>query len=240
MARAFVNASNQYLEYNGAVLTAPPVTFAAWYRPASNISCHLVSLSNSGATDWLSLQGGASGQVIAQEYDGTAFPSSTSATGLLSAGVWAHVAGVFASHSSRTVYVNGTPATTNTGTAAVTGLNKTDIGAVYNAAALNTGFMANGDLAEVVAWNVALTDAEVAAHALGISPLLIRPTALIAYWPLLGTTSPEIDLIGRYELTVTGATAAAHPRISLASGPQVFTMKMPAVAGGQGRMFQVF
>jgi hypothetical protein len=72
---------------------------------------------------------------------------------------------------------------------------------------------ANGTIAEVGVWNVALAAADFLALSKGISPLLVRPDALVAYWPLIGHASPEIDLRGRNELTVTGATQVAHPRI---------------------------
>lgn len=41
-----------------------------------------------------------------------------------------------------------------------------------------------GDISEVGYWNVALTDADVAVLAKGVSPLLVRPEGLVAYWSL--------------------------------------------------------
>ena len=72
-----------------------------------------------------------------------------------------------------------------------------------------------GDLAEAAVWNVALTDAEVAALARGIHPFLIRPDALVAYWPILGRYSPEINLKSNSAtMAIQGTLSqAAHPRI---------------------------
>ena len=35
----------------------------------------------------------------------------------------------------------------------------------------------------------------------GISPLLVRPGGLVAYWPLIGNASPEIDPVGGINLS---------------------------------------
>jgi hypothetical protein len=77
-----------------------------------------------------------------------------------------------------------------------------------------TDFM-SGDIAEAAMWDVALGDDEVLMLGVGFSPLCIRPQSLVAYWPLVGRHSPEIDMIGKFDMTVTGAAAANHPRIFL-------------------------
>jgi hypothetical protein len=72
----------------------------------------------------------------------------------------------------------------------------------------------NGTLAEMAVWSTALSAAEVASLANGFSPLLIRPSALVAVWPLLGPFNPELDL-WKNNLAgtlVNGPAAAAHPR----------------------------
>ena len=56
----------------------------------------------------------------------------------------------------------------------------------------------SGLIAETAIWSAALTDAEVAALARGISPLRIRPESLVCYWPLVRT---DQDLVGGYDLT---------------------------------------
>jgi hypothetical protein len=67
-------------------------------------------------------------------------------------------------------------------------------------------------LAEAAIWNVALSDTEVAALAAGYSPKTIQPTALVAYWPLIGDWTPEIELISGQNFTIQGSlTQGAHP-----------------------------
>lgn len=62
-------------------------------------------------------------------------------------------------------------------------------------------------------WNVALSDTDAAVLALGYSPLLVRRSALVSYWPLLGFYSPEIDLLSSTGITLTGTTQSAHTRV---------------------------
>jgi len=51
-----------------------------------------------------------------------------------------------------------------------------------------------GRLCEIAFWTAVLTAAEIRALAGGVSPKVIRPLALKAYWPLWGTVLPEVDL----------------------------------------------
>ncbi len=61
-------------------------------------------------------------------------------------------------------------------------------------------------------WNVALTDSEIATLAEGVSPLRVRRDALVYYCPI-GGQSPEIDIIGGVNMTVTGTTVDEEPPI---------------------------
>jgi hypothetical protein len=74
----------------------------------------------------------------------------------------------------------------------------------------------DGDIAEYGIWNIALADADVVALALGVSPLLVHPEALVFYAPLLSpVVNPEIELMRPRNLTPSASvpTLAAHPRI---------------------------
>jgi hypothetical protein len=78
----------------------------------------------------------------------------------------------------------------------------------------------NGRIAEAGIWNVALSDREVAALASGVHPARMRPDALVAYWPLWGDDSPELDWHPsggtRYPMTLTGTpTKANHAPIAI-------------------------
>lgn len=212
MARTFVAASSQSLGYVGAPLTTVPLTLACWFKPASvagGTNKSLVSLDDGAANEFL-LRSVASGGAVAA----VANTGISTTAGTQSNGVWGHAAAVFASSTSRTSYLNGVAATVDTTNVTPSGINGTHVGRLWAASQF-----ADGDIAEVAIWNVALSAADMAALALGISPSMIRPDALVFYAPLIGVGSPEPDLVGRRNLTVTGATAAAHTRIQVPSNP---------------------
>lgn len=140
--------------------------------------------------------------------------SVANSAGSFTANVWTHIAGVFASTSSRTVYLNGT----STSNGATRTPNTPD--EVFIARA-DTSYGA-ADVAEAGIWNVALTDSEIASLARGVSPRDIRPGSLVSYWRLMGRSSPEPDFVGRYDLTLFNTpTQAAHPRIVRHGGGRV-------------------
>ena len=124
-----------------------------------------------------------------------------------SAGTWTHAAGVWSSLSSRTAYINGGSSGTNTSSQNAITLTRAQIAA--NAAAATNRM--NGLIAEVGIWNAALTDAEIASLAKGMTCDKIRPQSLVFYAPLVR------DLIDQKGgLTITNnnsATVANHPRV---------------------------
>jgi Concanavalin A-like lectin/glucanases superfamily len=241
VARTFVAASSQKLYAATAALTAAPLTLACWYRTTTSAWKGLISLAHpsNGFTGefavGLTSAGAGIGatRVVAEVNGGTGGTSAVSSISYSQAGVWEHAAAVFTSSTARAAYLNGTNKGTATLSATPSGITDTWLGADI------FGDFHDGDLAEVGIWSIALSDLEVAVLAQGISPLLVRPEALVYYAPLLGQYAPEIDLVGRRNLTVTGATAAAHPRVWL-------PWQRPAVAkattgrGVTGQMFAVF
>lgn len=243
MARTFVAASSQLLGAASSPITALPATIACWLKPATtNLTprAYFATIGKNAAGGYLalaSIPSGAPAALTAEQYDGTTDGTATHGT-TLSAGVWQHAAAVFASSTSRSIYLNGTGKVTDTTSVvgSLAAFNQTTVGAYRDSAASD---YVNGDMAEFAVWNVALTDADVAVLALGVSPRLVRPDALVFYAPLNGAYSPEIDLVGHRDLTLTNApAAAAHPRL-FTPAPSAFTTKAPAVLSG-GNMFLVF
>lgn len=219
MARVFTAASSHFLEKAGAVVTAVPLTMACWYKPvATNALYVLMMMGDSAAsTDYFYLYQNSNNTVVAQAADASAANFAVTSAGT-SAGAWTHACAVFSANDARAAYVNG--GSKGTGTDARTpnpiGVINTLFGARYSGGTKN--LFLNGSLAECGIWNAALDDAEVLALSKGISPLLVRTTSLVAYWPLIGNFSPEIDLRGRNELTVTGAVQGAHSPIFYPQG----------------------
>jgi hypothetical protein len=134
----------------------------------------------------------------------------------VSTGTWNHGCAVFASTTSRTVYLNGTAATTDT-TAIAEGANTLlTIGTRYAASTKIDWFP--GSIGEVGYWNVALTQDEITALSKGVSPRFIRPQSLIDHIPLIGRDSPEIGTKGG-SYALTGTSNADHPRIFYPNSP---------------------
>lgn len=236
MARTFANTTADNLQLAASAITAAPVTLSAWVNLAAvgTVVRTIIDINNSASAQFRNcfrLEMNTTETIQART--GSASASSASQTaGALTAGTWAHAGAVFASTTSRTAYLNGTAATTETTSRAVTGINQVTIGVESH----SSGTLAlpwNGEIAEAAVWDVALDAGEMAALAKGVSPLLVRPTSLIYYWPIVGKYSPEIDLISAGDMTVTGTAAAAHPRVFLPKRSRVrrFTT---AVAGGLG------
>ena len=103
------------------------------------------------------------------------------------------------------VYINGVLDNANNNTGPIPS-------AIYsNAANLLLGSNLNGDLAEVGIWNAALTAAEIASLAKGMTCDKVRPQSLVFYAPLIRNLQ---DVRGG--LTITNhntATVANHPRV---------------------------
>jgi hypothetical protein len=236
MARNFNNTTADRLTLASSAITAAPVTIVAWVRltAVGTVSREIVTLRNSASGSGLNcfdVLMNTNETVSARTATGAANSVSTSAASL-SAGAWAHVGGVFASATSRTAYLNGTAATTETTSRVPTGINSAAIGVTPHTSG-SFSLPWRGEIAEVGIWDVALDAGEMTALSKGISPLLVRPASLVYYWPILGKYDPEVDRVSTNALTVTGTTqAAAHPRIMY---PRLVTparMILPVAGGG--------
>jgi hypothetical protein len=213
MSRSF-NGTSDYLIHNTALVTTTPLTMVCWAKwDALGTAGILMRIGDNAATSGLlncfSIRKNASDAVIASTANATT--QGNSSITITNANQWYHVAGVFTSSTSRTVYVDGTAGTANTTSLTPSGLDDTTIGAATYTGGIIT-YM-NGSIAEAGIWNVVLTAAEISSLSKGISPLSIRPGNLLAYWPLIGKSSPEIDSHGRYEMTLTGTSDSDHPRV---------------------------
>jgi hypothetical protein len=205
MAYNFTSASSQRLSIASTPVTATPLTMSAWFRRATiSANTALVCLSQPAApAHILSLRSNL--QVGAGSFDGN-FAQSLSGT-TVSQDVWTHGAGVWASTTSRTAYQNGVAGTTNTSSINPT-VDRIGIGALNRTSPAE---FFNGDIAEVGIWNAALTAAEIASLADGMTCDKVRPQSLVFYAPLVRDL---IDYKGGLTITNNNtATVANHPRV---------------------------
>jgi hypothetical protein len=86
----------------------------------------------------------------------------------------------------------------------------------------------DGRLCEFAVWTDLLSNAELLAYTRGVSPLLIRPSALVEYIPMLRNN-------GSAKLaapSVTGTAVQNHPRVIYPARPQIVTAPSSVVAPG--------
>jgi hypothetical protein len=214
---AVARASSQYAaSTTSPITTAPAVcSLACWYKPSS--------IANGTALGIGDLQSTSRYFALGMDGTGKAFFEPTGATalstGTLTNGAWSHIAGVQASASSRSAYLNGTAgsAQTSTVTSASETLEEVTIGGLQ----LNgtrTSF-AGGEIAECAIWSVALTAAEVLMLSRGVSPLLVRAASLVFYCSCLKAATPEQDIRGGRTLAFGATTkaptkGASHPPVA--------------------------
>ena len=210
MAYDFTTASSQYLS-SPAPVSSVPLTIACWFNAKNTTTAHsLVALTpDTGTIDRrFALIGLNSGinpvRFFCSPTDGTAADTTTGFT----ANNWFHACGVAASSTSITAYINGGSSSSPTGTISPSGINTVGIGARYV-----NGWSSFADcrIAEVGIWNVALTQAEIASLAKGMTCDKIRPQSLVFYTPLVRNL---IDQKGGLTITNTNsATVTTHPRV---------------------------
>lgn len=199
MSRDFPGATTDYLSLGDVAaldITGTALTLAAWIRPDAVVSRAIIAkYDNAGtqATKQYMLDLG-SGSVIVMRVDDGAGEDVAVGTTVLTAGSWYAVAGVKngTGADALKVYLNGTQEASATSNRTI---QNTATGVTIGRYA-DAGGAFDGRIAEAGVWNVALTAAEIAALAKGVSPLLVHPGNLKGYWPIWGIASPEADLSG--------------------------------------------
>ena len=212
MARLFDDASSQYLSNANAIVTAVPCSMAAWiYKDDAAAAGTILSVGASATTAQMLLFYSSAEDVTARSISVLAGSASATSSGAGSNNAWIHAAGVWRTSTSRDAYRDGVNKGSNATDITPLLLDRTFIGQSANSTG---GVFMPGRIAEAAIWNVALSDADVAALAKGVCPLHVRPDGLVAYWPLIGRNDPEPDFVGGYAMTLNAApTQAAHPRV---------------------------
>lgn len=201
MART-IGSGAYLLQSSGALVTGFPLTFASWG--------YFTSLANVQQIFLLMLDATHSffGQVATPStgyYTGVNGGDFVCGANQYTTNSWNHFCTVFASATSRAAFVNG-------GNKATSAVNVSFAAAGLCAIGdTNTPTNNNMTLADWAVWNVALTDAEVAALARGISPTLIRPANLKYFMPLEAGAGYAINRAnGGSPFAVTGTPTAAN------------------------------
>jgi hypothetical protein len=226
MAYNFVAASSQYLTIGSSsnLVFDKDDTFTTagwWYIPSVATGAYQLlnkqqnsgnstgwnlayvhNIPRLGATNWVSINKRNNSASNSESIGDFTVPSAT----------WTHMAAstISANASDSKLYGNGSLLSTlvfaNTLTSAITNAVVPQINGRNGANNLNS-FQA----AEVGIWNVALTDAEVASLAKGMTCDKVRPQSLVFYAPLVRSLQ---DVRGGLTITNNNtATVANHPRV---------------------------
>ena len=214
MAYSFTRASDQYLEspYSSAIKNNN-FTLSAWIYPVTEnivryILAQKVVTSDSDATanyDFVLL---ANNTARIRLHPNTVISAISSGTFGLN--TWSHIAATYNGNNLQ-LYRNGVA----DGSAAYSSTwggnnNPLSIGRNPTTTVSNRNSW-SGNLAEVGIWNTAITAAEVASLAKGMTCDKIRPQNLVFYAPLVRNL---IDQKGGLTITNNnGATVASHPRV---------------------------
>lgn len=204
MASDFSTAGTRNLQANSPI-TAVPMTLSCWFNtPANSVQKTLMSVGVAGAVHRCLLQ--ISSTNTLQAFTIGSISVSSNYPTAITGNVWNHSCGVFAATNSRTAYLNGDAATTNTSSSTQNPLDNIAIGARW---ATTLGVYMRGLMADVGIWNVALTLDEIRSLAGGVACDKVRPQNLVFYAPLV---REFIDKKGTI-ITNNGVTVADHLRI---------------------------
>jgi hypothetical protein len=205
------NGTSQSLSTASTPVTVVPLTIACWFYPDTITTNYtLLQISNGTALERFGIAalGAVAGDPVRAFSLQNGVGAVADSTVGFSASSWQHACGVFSTTNSRSVFLNGTNSSTNTGASTPVGVNKIEIAFRTD---VTPGLFLDGRLAEVGIWNAALTAQEVASLAKGMTCDKVRPQSLVFYAPLVR------DLIDQKGgLTITnnnGATVNQHPRV---------------------------
>jgi hypothetical protein len=211
MAYDFTTANSQFLTTGSTPITSEPLTIAVWFNRKNTSAQHAIVGVDRGTQAGNGFHAivcpPTTSTINAVSNDGTASAALSTATYTLN--TWNHGCGVFSSSNNRSIYLNGFQDNTSITNRNVRLLSNISIGARYAGGII--GATASCLIAEVGIWNIALTAAEIASLAKGMTCDKIRPQSLVFYAPLVR------DLIdakgGRTITNNNGATVANHPRV---------------------------
>jgi hypothetical protein len=190
-----------------------PATICAWVKPR-------VSPAADAGFVWQSNTSGANGSLLAlyvrsadtvraTAQNSSFSGSSSTTTGTVNVGSWNIACGVWVSTSSRTAWLNGTAATTDTAAVTTGVLNQTNIGSVREAGTTSSNFF-DGDVGTIWYWNTAASTAQLTSIALGWDGCFIKPVGCKRLFVTGNGT--EISSAGE-TFSLVGTTKADHHRI---------------------------
>lgn len=189
MSVLFTSANSDRLMLNTLAVTAKPLSMACWFNVASSgTNRTFVSIGKNNATSQrnnIYFGTSTTGKIAVRQFVNEAF-SSVNTTTSHSTGVWQFAGAVLPTSGNAKAVLNTEIVSGTFTTTTPPGMNATAVGAQHYLSSGWADYM-NGYVAEAAIWNVALTDADLGILAVGFSPELVRPEALVFYAPLIGS-----------------------------------------------------
>lgn len=223
-----IDFSSGYILKNQTLIATYPFTLACWIYPdVVNIEQAPLALIDKDSVNsyFCDLHVYPNGTCGLRAFNGSVYEETTPA-GAISASTWTHLCGVYTSATSRSAYKNGGTKTTTTTSVTLGNLDRVLTGAMlFEGQSILQPF--DGKAAEVAIWDVALSDAEVAILALGVSPRLVRPASLKFYLPLVRDI---VDYRNSTSPTTLNTSVFNHPRVIYSRGG--FSPGVPSASGG--------
>ena len=203
-----LSGSGQYLSVSNGIVSAYPYSFVCWVKIASLPSANsaLISLgSTSTSNEYTELYVSTTGAVGGWS-DDTNGGVGAITTATMSTGAWHLAVAVFSSATSRTVYLDGANAASNTTSRTPTGFNASGLGVVFTGTGTAHSLL-TGSIAYCTIYNVALTSTDVTNlwnSGSGVAPNTIESSNVVSYSPFQGS-SPWADGVSTNTWTTTGS-----------------------------------
>jgi len=213
MARNFDSSNNDFLDAGNPSalnLTGDKVTVSAWIRlESTSVEGKIIAKWSDSGGDFQYLLSTDSGDKcqFAIFDGGTKIALGTT---ILVVGVWFHLVGTYDGSNLR-IYCDGVEEASTLATGNMSSTTApVRIGAGSGGSGTEGPF--DGDIGHCAIWDRALSSNEIASLSNGTNPLQLNRDNLISYWPLNGR-SPEPDVVGGLDMTLTGSIKAEEPPI---------------------------
>ena len=204
------NGSTIYFQATPETMFSYPFTINFWGRLASGgVKSNFVTLHNTSDSYRFAIFTNTSDQLTLSAVDSGGNTDTSATTTSVITNTWFMGTGVFTSATSRTIYLNGTDATTGTTSRTPTTPTRILLFADYTGA---VSVNCSGIIGEVAVWDAALTSSDVASLYTTAKASLIRPSNLQIYYPLFRTATAIVNVTGKSTTVNNNTRIFAHHR----------------------------
>ena len=214
MAYEFFNVNGNGSDYIQATasLFSYPFTINFWFYPTVSAVGTLAMFTLHNTTD--SQRFSVQINTITSRLQFNAFTTANAnavAGANYTLNAWNMATAVGTSSTSRTVYINGNNAATNTTSRAVTTPTRWLLASSYSVGG-GISSQYEGRISEVGIWNAALTTADINSLYAGMRSSSVKPQNLKVYAPLIRDISDQTSSTTSFSNTLTDTIVAVHSR----------------------------